>query len=269
MNILARSTPSWDRSACRESFVTKNTDRTKAAAANRTTAANVSEAIIREIIVQRYPPCMPLREQEIADRYQISRPSAREALRLAAQAGFVEILQWRGARVVDIDIDQFLDILCILEDIYARCAALAAERMPEAAFAELDRLIPEDAMRLPDTADKGKLYRLSFTVGDFIGQHSGSPIAQRMLLQVGRLALWQQRLHRPSTVETEIESLYAHRLMTAAIKSRQPDVAAGAARAIILITQRTLRPEAARRSRPATFARGESPGNSPRSWRSR
>jgi DNA-binding GntR family transcriptional regulator len=255
--------PFWDRSACRESFVTQNTDRKKAA------AASVSEAIIREIIVQRYPPGMPLREQKIADRYRISRPSAREALRLAAQAGFVEIFQWRGARVIDVDIDQFHDIVCILEDIYAHCAALAAERMPDTAFAELDRLVPDDVTELPNTADKGKLYRLAFTIGEFIGQHSGSPIAQRMLLQVGRLVLWQQRLHRLGTVETDIESLFAHRLMAAAIKSRQPDVAAGAARAIVLITRQSLRPEATRTSGPATVGSVESIRDSRRSWRNR
>jgi DNA-binding GntR family transcriptional regulator len=235
-----------------------STTRTKGAAGNRTTDAWLSEAIIREIIVQRHQPGMPLREQEIADRYSVSRPSAREALRLAAQAGFVEILPWRGARVTAIGIDQFLDILGILEDVYARCAALAAERMPESAFAELDRHIPADAATLPDTADKGQLYRLSFTVGAFIGQHSGSPIAQRMLLHVGRLALWQQRLHLPGTVESEVESLFAHRLMAAAIKSRQRDVAAGAARAIVLITRRSLHPEPIRESDRTTLASLES-----------
>ena len=51
---------------------------------NQTTDAWLSEAIIREIIVQRYQPGTPLREQEIADRYKVSRPSAREALRLGA-----------------------------------------------------------------------------------------------------------------------------------------------------------------------------------------
>lgn len=222
----------------------KKTTRTKDAGDNRTTDAWLSEALIREIIVQRLQPGMPLREQEIADRYQVSRPSAREALRLAAQVGFVEVLPWRGARVTNLDIDQFLDILGILEDVYARCAALAAERMPESAFAELDRLVPGNAALLPDTADKGQMYQISFTIGAFVGKHSGSPIAQRMLLHVGRLALWQQRLHLPGSVESEVESLYAHQLMVAAIKSRQRDVAAGAARATVLITRRSLHPGA-------------------------
>ena len=236
----------------------KDTSKTKGSSGNRTTDAWLSEAIIREIIVQRFQPGTPLREQEIADRYSVSRPSAREALRLAAQAGFVEIQPWRGARVTNIDLDQFLDILGLLEDVYARCAALAAERMPESAFAEFDRYIPDDVAKLPDTAEKGQLYRMSFTAGAFVGQHSGSPIAQRMLHHIGRLALWQQRLHLPGTAESEVESLFAHKLLAAAIKSRQRDVAAGAARAIVLITRRALHPDPIRESDRAMLANLES-----------
>ena len=221
-------------------MMTSSETRTKSASDNRTTDAWLSEALIREIIVQRYRPGLPLREQDIADRYQVSRPSAREALRLAAQAGFVEILQWRGARVTSINIDEFLDLLGLLEDIYARCAALAAERMPAEIFPILDSMIPDDVAKLPDTANKGQLYRLSFSVGGLIGQHCGSSVVRRMLEQVGRLVLWQQRLHLPGTAETEVESLYAHRLLVAAITSRQRDVAAGAARATVLITRRAV-----------------------------
>jgi DNA-binding GntR family transcriptional regulator len=239
----------------------KETRKTKNASNGRTTDAWLSEALIREIIVERRRPGMPLREQEIADRYQVSRPSAREALRLAAQAGFVEIQPWRGARVTDINIDQFLDLLGLLEDIYARCAALAAERMPTSAFPVFDKLIPRDAAELPATADRGQLYRLSFTVGEVVGQHCGSPVTQRMLEQVGRLVLWQQRLHLPGTAESDIESLLAHRLMASAIKSRQRDVAAGAARAIVLITRRSIHPAPIRESDLSALANMESLNN--------
>lgn len=221
---------------------------------NRTTELWLGEALIREIIIQQLPPGLPLREQDIADRYKVSRPSAREGLRLAAQAGFVEILPWRGARVANIDMDEFLDLLGLLEDMYARVAALAAERMAVAAIDELELMLPKDASQLPETSNKGKIYRISFTIGAFIGQHCGSPVTRRLFEHVGRLVLWQQRLHRPGTPETELESLHAHRLMVAAIKSRQCDVAAGAARAIILITRRTLHPEPIRESDHTVFA---------------
>jgi len=205
-----------------------------------TVDARLAELLIRDIIVRRYPPGTPLREQEIADRYGVSRPSTREALRLMAYAGFVDILPWRGARVIDMSFDQFLDILGLLEDIYARCAALAAQRMPDIVHPALDDAIRQLEQALDGEPDKALLYRLSFTFGGLIGDHSGSPIANRLLNQVGRLALWQQRLRLPGTAESEKQSLDAHRLLASAIKARQPEVAAGAARTIVLITRRAL-----------------------------
>jgi DNA-binding GntR family transcriptional regulator len=202
--------------------------------------ARLAELLIREIIVRRYPPGTPLREQEIADRYGVSRPSTREALRLMAYAGFVDILPWRGARVIDMSFDQFLDILGLLEDIYARCATLAAERMPETVFPQLRATMAQLEAALSDKADKALLYRLSFSFGGLIGEHCGSAIANRLLNQVGRLALWQQRLRLPGTAESERQSLDAHRILASAIQSRQPDIAAGAARTIVLITRRTI-----------------------------
>jgi DNA-binding GntR family transcriptional regulator len=205
-----------------------------------TVDARLAELLIREIIVRPYPPGTPLREQEIADRYGVSRPSTREALRLMAYAGFVDILPWRGARVIEMSFDQFLDILGLLEDIYARCAALAAHRMPEAVLPELRSTIQQLEAGLSDKADKALLYRLSFTFGGLIGEHCGSAVANRLLNQVGRLALWQQRLRLPGTPESEKQSLDAHRLLASAIEARQPEVAAGAARTIVLITRRTM-----------------------------
>lgn len=217
---------------------------------DRTADAWLAEALIREIIVQGHPPGMPLREQEIADRYQVSRPSAREALRLVVQAGFAEIQAFRGARVASVDLVDFLDLLGLLEDSYARCAGLAAERMASARIAQLEGMIPPGLADLPPTTQKGKLYRLSFQVGDFIGQNCGSPTIGRMLRQIGRLVLWQQRLYLPGTTETEAESYHAHRLLVAAIRSRQTDVATGAARSIVLITRRSVHAdEAAARAR--------------------
>lgn len=205
-----------------------------------TVDAEVAEALIREIIVKRYKPGTPLREQEIADRYKVSRPSARNALRLMAYAGFVEVLPFKGARVIAMGFDQFLDILGLLEDIYARCAALAALRMPANAFNELDAILSALEMASQEASEKATLYKLSFGFGEIIGKYTGSPIAERLLNQVGRLALWQQRLLMPGTPESESQSLDAHRLTAAGIKGRQSEVAAGGGRSIVLITRQAL-----------------------------
>jgi GntR family transcriptional regulator, rspAB operon transcriptional repressor len=199
----------------------------------------LSEALIREIIVDRVPPGQPLREQEIADRYRVSRPSVREALRLMAHAGFVEIQPWRGARVVDMSFLQFLDILSLLADIYARCASLAAARIGDSALAELQRSFDETVL-VRTTATREELYRFSFRFGAIVGQQAGSAFIDLMLQQVGRLALWQQRLLVPGTPESEGRSMDVHALLMAALRARQPQLAGEAARTIVEITRQSL-----------------------------
>jgi GntR family transcriptional regulator, rspAB operon transcriptional repressor len=199
----------------------------------------LSEALIREVIVNRHPPGFALREQDIADRFKVSRPSVREALRLMAHAGFVEIQPWRGARVVAMAFDQFLDILALLEDIYARCATLAATRLPDITIDSLANDL-ETAALTRTTATREELYRFSFRFGAAIGDGAQSAVANRMLQQVGRIALWQQRLLLPGTIESEGRSLDVHRLLVAALRARHPALAAEAARAIVQITRQSL-----------------------------
>ena len=199
----------------------------------------LSEALIRETIVNRHPPGFALREQDIADRFKVSRPSVREALRLMAHAGFVEIQPWRGARIVAMTFDQFLDILALLEDIYARCAALAAGRLADETIVALNDAL-ETAALTRTAASREELYRFSFRFGAVIGDGAQSAVANRMLQQVGRIALWQQRLLLPGTIESEGRSLDVHRLLVAALRARHPALAAEAARAIIRITRDSL-----------------------------
>jgi DNA-binding GntR family transcriptional regulator len=202
--------------------------------------ARLSLTLIREIIANRYPPGARLREQEIAARHGVSRASVREALRNVAYAGFVEIEPWRGAKVAEVSRSELLDIFSLLEETYGRCAYWAAERCPESAFARLDEMMAdlEDAVRRGlSQAEKDNR---SFAIGQFIGSNAGSDLAYRMLVQVGNLAIWQQRLLLENAPHVEVQSRSAHHLMISAIKAREPEIAEAGARMIVMITRRQL-----------------------------
>lgn len=202
--------------------------------------ARLSLILIREIIANHYPPGSRLREQEIAARHGVSRASVREALRNVAYAGFVEIEPWRGAKVAEVSRSELLDIFSLLEETYGRCAYWAAERCPESAFPRLDAMLAhlEDAVgRGLSQAEKDTR---SFAIGQFVGSNSGSDLAYRMLVQVGNLAIWQQRLLLESAPHVEEQSRSAHHLMVSAIKAREPEIAEASARMIVMITRRQL-----------------------------
>lgn len=207
--------------------------------------ARLSLILIREIIANRYPPGSRLREQEIAARHGVSRASVREALRNVAYAGFVEIEPWRGAKVAEVSRSELLDIFSLLEETYGRCAYWAAERCPESAFARLDTMMAylEDAVG--SGASQAEKDTRSFAIGQFVGSHSGSRLAYRMLVQVGNLAIWQQRLLFEGAPHVDEQSRSAHHLMVSAIKAREPEIAEAGARMIVMITRRQLEAGAA------------------------
>ena len=202
--------------------------------------ARLSRLLIREIIANRFPPGSWLREQEIAARHKVSRASVREALRNVAYAGFVEIEPWRGARVAQVTRSELLDIFSLLEQTYGKCAYWAAERFPPSEFRRLDDMILTMEAAVRDRAPKDDQDTLAFGIGQVVGRNSGSRLAYRMLVQVGNLALWQQRILHPGTEHTAEQSIAAHRVMVSAIKAGEPEIAEAAARMIVMITRRTL-----------------------------
>lgn len=207
---------------------------------DQTLDARLSETLIREIIDNHYPPGAWLREQEVSARHGVSRASVREALRSVARAGFVEMQPWRGAQVVSVGSEELLDIFSLLEEMYAQCARLSAQSFPERLIPRLDGMLEAIEAAVTRDADRAELYALSFGLGQLVGRYSGSVLAYRMLTQVGNLALWQQRLLQPGTSQSEQQSLSAHRILVSAVKDRHPEIAAAAARMIVMITRRSL-----------------------------
>lgn len=207
---------------------------------DQTLDARLSETLIREIIDNHYPPGAWLREQEVSARHGVSRASVREALRSVARAGFVEMQPWRGAQVVSVGSEELLDIFSLLEEMYAQCARLSAQRFPERLNSRLDGMLEAIEAAVARDAGRAELYALSFGLGQLVGRYSGSVLAYRMLTQVGNLALWQQRLLQPGTSQSEQQSLSAHRILVSAVKDRHPEIAAAAARMIVMITRRSL-----------------------------
>lgn len=219
----------------------------------QTLDARLSETLIREIIDNKYAPGDWLREQEISDRHGVSRASVREALRNVARAGFVEMQPWRGAQVTQVGLDELVEIFILLEEVYAQAARLAAAHFPEQLFPRLEAQMADLDSALRAGASKAELCNKSFELGRFIGRHCGSRMSYRMLIQVGSLALWQQLLLTPGTPLAVEQSAHAHAILVSAIKSREGEVAAAAARLTTLITRSSLIAENGPVTVPATL----------------
>lgn len=210
--------------------------------ARRTTTADgdLAEAIVRMIIMQPLEPGTPLRENEIAVRFGVSRPTARAALRSAATTGFVEITAFRGAHVRQVGPRDFGILIDLVEMNYALAASEAARYRNETDVKRLRKILAQFDGNIDETSDPDPRIQLSFHFGSLVAAAAHSHFIHDALTHCGRLVLWQQRLRFADVVWFEQQSLEFHRLLVWAIAHENPDAAADAARAIVRLTRTAL-----------------------------
>lgn len=85
----------------------------------------LADEIVRGMLV----PGAPLDETKLADRFNVSRTPVREAIRLLAASGLVEIRAHRAAVVARPNSDQLAGMFEVMAELEALCAGFAAERM--------------------------------------------------------------------------------------------------------------------------------------------
>lgn len=88
----------------------------------------LADEIVRGVLV----PGTALDEITLADRFHVSRTPVREAIRLLAASGLVEVRAHRAAVVARPSANQLADMFESMAELEALCAGFAAERMTRA-----------------------------------------------------------------------------------------------------------------------------------------
>jgi DNA-binding GntR family transcriptional regulator len=99
----------------------------------------------RRIVDGEYREGERLTETRLADDFGVSRNPVREALRVVAAEGFVQILPRRGAVVATLDETAVRDLFAVRQQLETLAAGLAAERATPDGIAGLRTLIDEAA----------------------------------------------------------------------------------------------------------------------------
>lgn len=101
-------------------------------------ASRVAYAVEQDILAGRLAPGAPLDEAALGARFGVSRTPVREALRLLAMTGLVE-LRWRsGAVVASPTVGEMVDLFETVAELEAVAARLAAERAGPAERAAIE-----------------------------------------------------------------------------------------------------------------------------------
>jgi DNA-binding GntR family transcriptional regulator len=94
-----------------------------------TTADKLAQGIADAIFSGEFAPGSKLDEQQLAQRFAVSRTPVREALRQLATTGLIDVRPRRGAFVTQVSPAQLEEIFVAMGELEATCARLAALSM--------------------------------------------------------------------------------------------------------------------------------------------
>ena len=178
----------------------------------------VAERLRQRIFAHEIPPGSWIDEQKLAEQYGISRTPLREALKVLAAEGLVELKPRRGCYVTEIsrqDLDDIFPLMALLE---GRCAFEAAQRARAADITELRDLHEQ----LEAAARDGRIDAF-FEANQAFHKRVQELSGNRWLLSVIqdlRKVLKLSRLHSLSLEGRLQQSLDEHRAIVAAIAAK-------------------------------------------------
>ena len=145
----------------------------------RSLAATVYADLKRDIITCQLRPGQQILEQQLAERYGVSKTPIREALNVLRQEGYVEVVPRRAYVVTPVSVRDVQHIFHVRLLLEPSAAELAAQRVTGEQLAALRRLVD----RRPPTnlTDRLALNR-AFHMG--IAEASGNP---RLVTFIGKL----------------------------------------------------------------------------------
>jgi len=103
-----------------------------------TKADEIALTIEEAIVSGELPPGTVLRQEQLSERFAVSRTPIREALRRLAALGLVSFVPNRGVRVRTLSHDELREAFLVRAELESLATELAAPKMTEDDLAELD-----------------------------------------------------------------------------------------------------------------------------------
>ncbi|AGT10347.1 GntR family transcriptional regulator [Paracoccus aminophilus] len=117
-----------------------------------TLANSIAYELRREILRGTLPPGAPIKERDNAEKQGVSRTPMREAIRILAKEGLVQLRPLRSPVVADPSLKEIIDQVRVLHALETLSAELACLEATEADLAQITAL-KEELEAIYDTAD--------------------------------------------------------------------------------------------------------------------
>jgi DNA-binding GntR family transcriptional regulator len=139
---------------------------------------------LRQMLVEgRIAPGAKLNERELTEVLQVSRTPLREAIKMLAAEGLVELVPNRGAIAVALSEADVLHTFEVMAGLEGLSGELAAQRITEAEFAEI-RAMQFEMMGAYTRADLSNYYRINSMIHSAINAAAKNPVLTTTYKQV-------------------------------------------------------------------------------------
>jgi len=176
-------------------------------------------ARLRQMLVEGdIPPGAKLNERALCEALRISRTPLREAIKMLAAEGLVELLPNRGSVAVQLDEEDVRHTFEVMAGLEALSGQLAAERIGAAEVAEIEAMHFE-MLAAYTRRDLSAYYRLNAAIHRAINVAAGNPVLTSTYNQVNA-RLQALRFRSNQDGEKWQRAVAEHEAMVAALKAR-------------------------------------------------
>jgi DNA-binding GntR family transcriptional regulator len=174
---------------------------------------------LRTLLIEgRIAPGAKLNERELTELLQVSRTPLREAIKLIAAEGLVDLLPNRGAVAVKLTEADILNTFEVLAALEAMSGELAAQRITDAELAEIQAMHFEMLASFT-RRDLSNYYRLNSAIHAAINQAAKNPVLTRTYQSIN--ARVQSLRFRTNLNEAKWQhAMHEHELMVQALGAR-------------------------------------------------
>lgn len=174
---------------------------------------------LRQMLVEgRIAPGAKLNERELAEVLAVSRTPLREAIKMLAAEGLVELLPNRGAIAVELSEIDVLNTFEVMAGLEAQSGELAAQRVTDAELAEI-RALHFEMMAAYTRQDLSNYYRLNALIHRAINTAAKNPVLTATYNQVNA-RLQALRFRSNQDGEKWARAVQEHEQMVAALTAR-------------------------------------------------
>jgi len=174
---------------------------------------------LRQMLVEnRIQPGAKLNERELSEVLNVSRTPLREAIKMLAAEGLVELLPNRGAIAVELTEADVLNTFEVMAGLEAQSGELAAERITEAELAEI-KAMHFEMLAAYTRRDLPNYYRLNAAIHNAINAAAKNPVLASTYAQVNA-RLQALRFRSNQDEEKWKAAVKEHELMIEALAAR-------------------------------------------------